>query len=203
MGKDKKQSNETVNEMIDVKDIRGKLLYTKSGYVFGYLRLHPIAIDLLAEREKDNMCRLLIANFKAEREPFAILSLPRTVDMEGYLNFLVDKNESEIGSPIKKMLLNAMIREASEKVLSNNNFEHQFYIKVWAPDGQNTETIIAERLDEMARRYTAAGNRTIRLNDVDIMKLCNLYNNNNTAVMETYPDNMTYVPLPMMRRRRG
>lgn len=196
----KSPKEQTANEITDVKDIHSNLLYTKSGYVIGFLRLYPIAIELLSEREKESICSILSANFRAEKEPFTIFSIPRTVDMEVYLNFLVEKNDEEMGSPTKKMLLNAMMKEAAEKVLNSNNFEHQFYIKVWAPAGTNTERILEERLQEMERRYAAAGNRTKRLQDVEIMKMCNLYTNCTTAVMENYQDNVSYIPLPTMKR---
>lgn len=37
----------TANDFVDVKDIKGMFLYTKSNKIFSYLRIYPFNLDLL------------------------------------------------------------------------------------------------------------------------------------------------------------
>ena len=112
---------QTANDITDVKDIRNNVLYTKSGYIIGFQRLYPINIELLTDSEIENLCNTLTSEFKAEKEEFSILSIPRTVDMEEYLNFLSLKYEEEMESVVKKKLLNVMMRDASQKIMNGEN----------------------------------------------------------------------------------
>jgi len=195
----------TANEITDVKDINNNFLYTKSGYAIGYLRLFPINIDLLSEDEIESMCNILTSQFKGEKERFTILSIPRTVDMEIYLNTLADIYEQEIDNPYRKMILKEMIIDASKTVTNGKNFEHQFYIKVWAKYNDNvsgTEEINEERLRYISNYYGSVQNETKRLDDTEILKLCNLFANSNTAVLENYEENNNYIPIPMITRRK-
>lgn len=194
----------TANEITDVKDISNNLLYTKSGYAIGFLRLYPINIELLSKDELVNICNLLTAEFKSEKEPFTILSIPRTVDMEVYLNYLADISDQEVDNPYRKMLLNDMIMQGSKTVTNGKNFEHQFYLKVWTRYKENvtgTEGIIDEKINNMINRYSAIQNHTKSLDDTEILKLCNLFGNSNTAILETYENNNTYIPIPTIARR--
>lgn len=199
MTKQKQKENEiTANEYTDVSDIRNKILYTKSGYAIGYLRLMPINIDLISRDEKKSLCDNLTNEFKPEKEMFSILSIPRTVDMEAYLNQLNGEYEQEAENPFRKQILNIMIRQGSDAVMNGENFEHQYYLKVWSkynPNVGGTEKIIYERLQTFESRYESVENKTREMDDTDILKLYNLYTNGNTAIMEDYEDiGYTYIP---------
>ena len=42
----------TANEFVNVKDIRGKFLYTRDGLALCYLKILPISIDLFSKKMK-------------------------------------------------------------------------------------------------------------------------------------------------------
>lgn len=203
-GKDIKRAEEiTANELTDVKDIKNDVLYTKSHYVIGYMRLYPINIDLLSENEKENLCETLTGSFKDEKLQFEILVIPRTVDMERYLNYLSTKYDEEVASASRKMLLRDMLNQGSREIMDGQNFEHQFYLKIWAPYNANNvgiENKIKERLLDFQRRYNSIGNNTEILKDSEIIKLCNLFTNSNNAVFESYEE-INYVPIPYIRKK--
>ena len=52
---------QTAQEFMNVKDIRDKFLYSRDGYVFLYLRIHAISIDLYSTSEKNTLIRTLTA----------------------------------------------------------------------------------------------------------------------------------------------
>ena len=199
------QKKSTANDLTDVSDIRGNLLYTKSNYALGYLKLLPINIDLLSEDELDVLCNNLTAQFKPEKENFSILSIPRTVDMEAYLNQLSNEYDEEFEDPVRKDILKEMIRQASDSVMNGENFEHQYYIKTWSKYNANvtgTEKILKERIANFENRYESAQNKTKEVDDIEILKLCNLYGNGNSAIMESYDENIQYTPIPVIKGRK-
>ena len=199
------QKKSTANDLTDVSDIRGNLLYTKSNYALGYLKLLPINIDLLSEDELDVLCNNLTAQFKPEKENFSILSIPRTVDMEAYLNQLSIEYDEEFEDPVRKDILKEMIRQASDSVMNGENFEHQYYIKTWSKYNANvtgTEKILKERIANFENRYESAQNKTKEVDDIEILKLCNLYGNGNSAIMESYDENIQYTPIPVIKGRK-
>ena len=53
----------TVNEFVDVKDIKGMFLYTKSNKIFSYLRIYPFNLDLLTTEDRRNLTNRLAAAF--------------------------------------------------------------------------------------------------------------------------------------------
>lgn len=189
----------TANDLTDVRDIVRNVIFTKSGYTIGFNRLYPINIDLLTRTEKINLCETLTSKFKPEKQPFVINSIPRTIDMDQYMNFLAEKYDNEMFNPKRKMLLNAMISQATDMVMDGQNYEHQFYIKVWEKtDQKNSYNKIQERLNEFHSRYNSIQNQTKRLDDIEIIKLCNLYGNNNTAIFESYDSNTQHTNIPFI-----
>ena len=201
--KDQKQI--TANELTDVSDIRNNILYTKSNNSLGFLRLMPINIDLMSEDELETLSNNLTAQFKPEKDNFVIFSIPRTVDMEAYLAQLTNNYDQEFENPYRKEILKEMIRQASETVLKGDNFEHQYYIKAWAkynPNVSGTEKIIYDRIQNFQNRYESVQNKTKDVDDIEILKLCNLYGNGNSAIMESYEDNTQYTPIPIIQKRK-
>lgn len=191
----------TANEYTDIKDILKGILYTKSGYALGYLRLFPINIDLITREEKETLCNNLTAEFKPEKEMFSILSIPRTVDMEAYIDQLNSAYNQEVENPQRKFILQEMIKQASDSVLNGENFEHQYYLKVWSPYNPNvpgTERQIYQRLMNFQNRYESAQNSTKEMDENEILKLCNLFANSSTAILEEYED-ISYTPISRIK----
>lgn len=50
--KSSKEKEITANELVNVKDIKGNILYTKDGFLFGYLQISPYNLDLVSEEER-------------------------------------------------------------------------------------------------------------------------------------------------------
>lgn len=195
----------TANELTNVRDINKGVLYTKNGYAISMLRIFPVNIDLLSESEKEGMTNSLTAEFKGEKNCFSILGLPRTLDMEMYINFLTDAYEQEIMNPNRKKLLNIMLRDATKKVMSGANFEHQFFLLLWERiekgerEGQAEQRLL-ERIEGFMHRYEAVNTITKRLEDTEILKVCNQFGNSDTALFESYEENMEYTPMPWIGR---
>lgn len=196
----------TANEMTNVKDISKGIIYTKDGYLIKYLRLYAINIDLLSNAEKVSKCNTLTGAFKGEKNNFSILSIPRTVDMEEYINFLQTKYDEEMENANRKMLLSVMINDSTKNILSGSNFEHQYYFQIWEKekyDGNigQVEALLEKRMHDFESRYATIQNHTKILDDTELLRLCNLFGNSNTALFETYENNNQYTPIPWIKGR--
>jgi hypothetical protein len=62
---------------VNVKDVRGPILYSKDGLLFAFLRIQPISLDLLSPKEKEKKIRTFSAEFSSERKGFKFLSISR------------------------------------------------------------------------------------------------------------------------------
>ena len=74
----------TANDFVDVKDIKGMFLYTKSNKIFSYLRIYPFNLDLLTTEDRRNLTNRLAAAFDGDRKNFMYCTLPRELDLDGY-----------------------------------------------------------------------------------------------------------------------
>lgn len=73
----------TANDFVDVKDIKGMFLYTKSNKIFSYLRIYPFNLDLLTTEDRRNLTNRLAAAFDGDRKNFMYCTLPRELDLTG------------------------------------------------------------------------------------------------------------------------
>lgn len=203
--REKSEQTLTANRLINVRDIYNSLILTKDSHAVAVIRIYPVNIELLSENEIETMTDSLTAEFKGEKNPFWILSIPRAVDMEAYIDDLNRHYDEELFDPKRKMILSVMIQEATQKVMSGSNFEHQFFLGVWARLSQNSEkeiNAIQERISDFEARYRTANIMAERLDDAELLRLCNLYANSNTALFETYEDNRQYTPITWMKERK-
>jgi hypothetical protein len=74
---------QTANEFVNVRDIRGSVLYGKDGYIFAFLRIQPTSLDLLSPREKEKKIKSFDAEFSTEKKSFKFFSVSRPVGISG------------------------------------------------------------------------------------------------------------------------
>ncbi len=166
----------TANEFVNVKDIKGKFLYTRDGTVLAYLKILPISIDLFSKSEKKQLIRQLTANMSSVQYPFQLLAVSRPVDISPLLTELSDTLTGT--SDIKqKELLRQEILEMSTFALSGDVVERQFYIKIWDKVQDGSERDLLQKLKYLEGYFSDVGIRAEILDQKDIVRLCNLVNN--------------------------
>ncbi len=166
----------SANEFVNVRDVRGKFLYTQDGLVLAYLRIMPFSMDLYSGNEKKQIARQLTANLSAVQYPFQLLAVSRPVDISPLL--------SELSSTLirsedakQKELLRQEILEMNTYALSGDVVERQFYIKLWDKEGDDAERELLQKLKCMEGYFGDVGIRTEILGQQEIVRLCNLINN--------------------------
>lgn len=176
----------SANEFVDVKDIKGMFLYTKSGYILSYIRMYLYNLDLLTTEERRSITNRLAAAFDGDRQDFVYCTLPRELDLDRYKGFLKDKRVQEVENLGKKHIIDEMIIRATELSSSNENFEHQHFFKLWkkvniSAGQMQAEAELKERAYRIRDIYRDAQVECEVLGEREIIKLCNLFSNNRSA----------------------
>lgn len=185
--KEKETREESARKWVNVKDIKGNILYTRDGYMMGYIRIHPFNIDLLSKEDLRSLAHQLAVSFSDDKQDFAYCSYPRELDLDGYKSFLKEKHSQEIVSLGRKRILEVMLQKAIEISSNGENFEHQHFIKLWVkfdPNVRNCEHDFLDRLKSFLNFYSNAGISAELLEEKEIIKLCNLFGNPQQATYE-------------------
>ena len=94
---------------MNVKDIRDKFLYSRDGYVFLYLRIHAISIDLYSTSEKNTLIRTLTAELSDIQRPFKFLAVSRPVDISPVIQEMTELLP-EAGEKQKELLKQEIVQ---------------------------------------------------------------------------------------------
>lgn len=178
--KKKKQSaveegQQTANEFVNVKDIKGKYLYTRDNLVLCYLKVNAISIDLFSKSEKRQLIKQLTANISGIQHPFKFIAVSRPVDITPLIAEL--SAALATSDPKQKELLKQEILEMTTFALSGEVVERQFYIVLWEKADEGTEKELLVRAKDFAGNFSDCGINCDILEQQDIVRLCNLINN--------------------------
>jgi hypothetical protein len=174
---------QTANEFVNVKDVRGSVLYGKDGLLFAFLRIQPISLELLSPREKEKKIRSFAAEFSAEKKGFKFFSISRPVDISG-LSARLTRLLAEATDTAQKDLLNHEIREVSAFALTGEVTERQFYLILWESAGNDGEKELLRRARELENRFSGCEIVAELCNQGTIIRLLNLFANPNYAHLE-------------------
>lgn len=171
---DKEQK--TANDFVNVKDIKDRFLYTSDGQIVMYIKINPISIDLLSEREKKQLCKTLTAELSSEQKPFKFLAVSRPVDISPLINEYTQIISNTSDQKQKDLLRNEML-VMSNYALSGDVVERQFYIMLWEKYEDGIERDMTRRCYEFVSKFESGNIRCEILKEQDIVRLCNLVNN--------------------------
>lgn len=193
----------TANQFVNVSDIKGNFLYTKDNMIFGYLRIYPFNKDLLSKEELRAKTQILTSSFESDRKNFSYFAMQREIDLDGQKKDLENKYRSELASVGTRHLLKIMIDELTVLSTSGQNYEHQHYIKLWAPyTSSNRPEVEAElkiRLQDFKNRYESVGIATEILSQQDIIKVCSLFASAAQAPFLQLGKNSRYEPMVRLK----
>lgn len=169
------EDRQSANEFVNVKDIKGKYLYTRDNLVLCYLKINPISIDLFSKGEKQQLIRQLTANMSGIQHPFKFLAVSRPVDITPLISEL--SADLATSDPKQKELLKQEILEMTTFALSGEVVERQFYIVLWEKAEDGAEKDLLVKAKDFAGNFSDCGIGCDILEQQDIVRLCNLVNN--------------------------
>jgi len=175
----------TANEFINVKDVRGSILYGRDGFIYAYLKIQPFSLDTLSDSEKNKKNRLFAAEFSAEKKPFKFFSSSRPVDISGLMADLEERITEPNIDPVKKTLLKHEIAELNAVALGAEITERQCYMMLWERAGIDGERELMKRSQDNMNRFAACEINAEICGQSAIVRMLNLFSNPNYAHLET------------------
>lgn len=189
----------TAQEFLAVEDISDGILYSR-GYLFGFLSVRAGDNQLLSEEERVTLAQnLTTAVSTGDAEPFQILSIPRTVDTMGMIEYMAAKRKTT-QSDAKLRLLNGEI-SALQEMSREGTKEPMIAIKCWSKASRGADTILQKRLKELRSKLSENSVSVEIMGDREITYLCKIFADLTTyqnAEDEVYED----VPLLPQKKRR-
>ena len=178
---------QTAQEFINVKDICNGKLHTKDGFVFMYLKITPISIDLKTPEEKKRLARQIAAEFSGVREPFKIIAVSRPLDLTPILNELNEhsKNAEEAE---RKEVIRREKKDINLYMLDDAAVSRQFYLALWTKD--EPDSPVKRLAMEMTERFRNADVYAEVLNDTEIVQLCHVMTNPDSV----HPGDDDFIP---------
>lgn len=181
------ETNETSNDIVDVKDIKNDCLFTKSGYVVKFLKFEPFNINLMSEKKLESTVETIASGFRGNNLHFSLMAYSREINMDNYKADIAEKILEEISSAERKVVLEIMKQEAIELSSSGDNFEQEFVLKLRKKadkDVARTQFELLQQIKEVRESFSEGKIRTSIMTDVEITKLCNLFSNSSQAQYE-------------------
>lgn len=186
----------TANEFINVFDIKNNILYSKDGYVFAYIRIAPIALELISEADKARIIKELSIELSTEQKPFKFLAISRPVNISDLVDDLTD-SYMVAQTPQQKELLKNSIDTINDFAMSGDIIERQFYFIIWEKYYEGAENDLLYRANEFCTKLSSVQKDVKILTDNEIVQLCNLFANPSYSHFE---DGNVMPSIPLLRR---
>lgn len=175
MKKAKPSSRElTAQDFVNVSDITDNLIYTKDGYVFGYIKVRACNDKLLAPSERNAFFDNVTIALESETNPFQLLSLPKTLDVSVMLeNLIAVKNKAHTDA--KLALVNAEIEYVKQMVVEDTK-EPTILLKLWDRlPKSNDSSVFVKRISKLKTALQDARVEAQILTNSELANICKIY----------------------------
>lgn len=197
--KNKKSENEmTANQLTNVRDIVGSVLYSKDDYIFAYIKITPVILNIMSSQEKRSMSKSLTNELSAEKEPFALIKINEPIDISDVIiDYVGDLKKLNDGNSdrIRKQIIRNRIAHLSSEASSGTTLENLYYFILWERFSGNNEERLVKRANEFAYKLNLAGIESHVANEAEIKNLCTLFAYPNYAHKEDSNTNDSIVSI--------
>lgn len=166
----------SVQNLINVADIKGHVLYTNDNQCIAYVRLQPPMLSLWTDSEKKMKTNVLMAEISKIRTDWMLNAVSRPLDVSQLINSYQDMRDATDDLNRKKVLKQEM-HELQKKVGTGEAVERQFYLKFWTNNSEDAEQELYERGKQFISAFEAIGVVSELLKEGDIIRFCNLVHN--------------------------
>lgn len=166
----KKEEEQSLNEFLNVKNIKENFLYTLDGHAIQFIKVEPINIELLTDDELESKMNFSSIEFSEEQQTYKILVIPRAVDISEHIEEqeeLKRKIDDDVGIEI----INNRIISTTEIVENKNIIENEFYIMIYDSYKDNIENELMKRANNWINRLKNCGYRSDLLYEREIILL--------------------------------
>ena len=165
--KEKKQS---LNEFLNIKDIKDNYLYTLDGQVILFIKVFPINMELLSDDELEVKMDANSIEFSNEQYPYKILVIPRAVDISEHIREQEELKKT-LDDEVCIKIINNRIIATTEIVENKNIIENEFYIMIYENFKDNIENELNKRANNWIKRLKNCELKSEVLEERDIILL--------------------------------
>lgn len=184
----------TAQDWLPVADVYNSLLYRKDKHLVAILKVEPINISLLSDNEKKRIIAALHEVFNGIQEQIQIISIGRSVDLDGYIAGM-EQTAQETQDFSRKKLLRGYIRQAAEMAAGGDTLERRFYILLSQKQGKYAEEELKNRARELAGNIASTGLGVELCSDKLIIDLLFAFHQPGQSAFERAPDHSgPYMP---------
>lgn len=189
-----KQKDKSCNDEINIKDVRNNFLYTKDDKIMLYIKIQPLNIDLLSDKEQEQIIKTLAGELSSEIKEMKFFSISRPVDVG---DLVEDLRKIQNGSldQVQKTLLNKHINETIKLTFTGDAVERQNFLIIWQDISEYVEKDLLKRAMDLVNKFSSCNIKSEILEEQYIIQLCSGFTNMNFAFKEdsNYEDFMPSV----------
>lgn len=161
---------QSLNEFLNVKDIKNNYLYTLDEQVIIFIKVNPINIELFSDDELERKMDLDSIEFSGEQYPYKIIVIPRTVDISEHIHEQ-EELKKQIDDDVCIKIINNRIIDTTEIVEDKNIIENEFYIMIYDKNKENIEFELNKRANNWVNRLKNCNLKSEVLDERDIILL--------------------------------
>ena len=188
-----KEKIKTCNEELNIKDIKNNFLYTKDDNVMSYIKIQPLNLYLLSNKEQELIIRQLSAEVSSEIKELKFFSIARPVDVGDLIEDLQEIANNCLNQ-IQKDLLKKLINETVRLTFTGEAVERQNFLIIAEPVGDYAEKDLLKRGMELVNKLANCNVKSEILEEQYIIQLCSGFTNMNFAFKED-SDYEDYMPI--------
>lgn len=142
---------QSLNEFLNIKDIKRNYLYTLDNQIIVFIKVYPINIELLSDSELERKMDSEAIEFSNEQYPYKIMVIPRAVDISEHIREQEQLKES-LDDDVCIEIINNRIIATMEIVENKNIIENEFYIMLYDNYRDNIEHELNKRVNSWINR---------------------------------------------------
>ena len=183
----------TCNEEINIKDIRNNFLYTNDNKVMCYIKIQPLNLYLLSNKEQEQIIKQLSAELSSETKEMKFFSIARPVEVGDLIQDLQDKANTSLDQ-VQKGLLKKHINETVRLTFTGEAVERQNFLIIWQDISDYAEKDLLKRAMELVNKLANCRVKSEILEEQYIIQLCSGFTNMNFAFKQD-SDYEDYMPV--------
>ena len=166
----KNKNTQSLNEFLNIKNIKGNYLYTLDEQVISFIKVNPMNIELLSDKELESKMDFEAIEFSNEQFPYKIIVIPRAVDISDYIREQ-EELRNKLTDDVCIEIINNRIISTTEMIENKNIIENEFYIMIFDANKENIEIELNKRANNWISRLKNCGLKSEILEERDIILL--------------------------------
>ena len=166
----KNSKMQSLNEFLNIKDIKRNYLYTLDNQILVFIKVNPINIELLSDSELERKMDSEAIEFSNEQYPYKIMVIPRAVDISEHIREQ-EQLKKTLDDDVCIEIINNRIVATMEIVENKNIIENEFYIMLYDNYRDNIEHELNKRVNSWINRLNNCELKCEVLEERDIILL--------------------------------